>query len=106
MAFSVCQIVLPNENNLVVHSLHFPLGPFQFGGGRVIRPGEVLETKEEKAVKEARTKQLLAAYNNKTGLNVDPKLKSECEEVSIFSDIQILLAFFPFNAHCWAFFLS
>ncbi|KAL2988952.1 hypothetical protein AAZX31_11G112100 [Glycine max] len=51
-----------------------------FGGGRVIRPGEVLETKEEKAVKEARTKQLLAAYKKKTGLNVDPKLKSECEE--------------------------
>ncbi|OIW08730.1 hypothetical protein TanjilG_03406 [Lupinus angustifolius] len=52
-----------------------------YGGGRVIRPGEVLETEEEKAVKEARTKQLLAAYNKEVGLNIDPKLKSECEEV-------------------------
>ncbi|KAL9296386.1 hypothetical protein ACSQ67_022282 [Phaseolus vulgaris] len=52
-----------------------------FGGGRVIRPGEVLETEEEKAVKEARTKQLLAAYKKKYGLNIDPKLKSECEEL-------------------------
>ncbi|KAG4924240.1 hypothetical protein AAZX31_18G116000 [Glycine max] len=84
-----------------------------FGGGRVICPGEVLESKEEKVVKEARTKQLLAAYNNKTGLNVDPKLKSECEELSIFSDIQILQPFFPsfihafpFYAHCWVFFVS
>ncbi|KAJ1428151.1 hypothetical protein SESBI_09155 [Sesbania bispinosa] len=51
-----------------------------FGGGRVIRPGEVLETEEEKAAKEARTKQLLAAYKKKTGLSIDPKLKSECEE--------------------------
>ena len=113
MTFSVSQIVLPNENNLVVHSLRFPLGCFQFGGGRVICPGEVLESKEEKVVKEARTKQLLAAYNNKTGLNVDPKLKSECEELSIFSDIQILQPFFPsfihafpFYAHCWVFFVS
>ena len=113
MAFSVSQIVLPNENNLVVHSLYFPFGRFQFSGGRVICPGEVLESKEEKIVKEARTKQLLAAYNKKTGLNVDPKLKFEYEEVSIYSDHQILLRLFPsfihgfpFYAHCWAFFLS
>ncbi|RDY01320.1 hypothetical protein CR513_15364, partial [Mucuna pruriens] len=51
-----------------------------FGGGRVIRPGEVLETEEEKAVKEARTKQLVAAYKKKIGSNINPKLKSECEE--------------------------
>lgn len=52
-----------------------------FGGGRVINPGEILETEEEKAKKEARTKQMLAAYKKKFGLNIDPKLKSECEEV-------------------------
>nr|BAC41325.1 hypothetical protein [Lotus japonicus] len=51
-----------------------------FGGGRVIRPGEVLETDEEKAMREVRTKQLLAAYKKRTGLDIDPKLKSECEE--------------------------
>ncbi|ERN10996.1 hypothetical protein AMTR_s00160p00077470 [Amborella trichopoda] len=51
-----------------------------FGGGRVIRPGEVLETKEDKAEKQARTRQLLAAYKNKMGLNVDPKTKAECEK--------------------------
>ncbi|RYR69770.1 hypothetical protein Ahy_A03g016322 isoform A [Arachis hypogaea] len=51
-----------------------------FGGGRTIRPGEVLETEEERAAKDARTKQLLAAYKKKTGLVIDPKLKSECEE--------------------------
>ncbi|CAK8576592.1 unnamed protein product [Lathyrus sativus] len=51
-----------------------------FGGGRVIRPGEVLETAEEKAAKEERTKQILAAYKKKHGLNIDPKLKAECQE--------------------------
>ncbi|KAK7814293.1 hypothetical protein CFP56_003351 [Quercus suber] len=51
-----------------------------FGGGRVIRPGEVLETAEEKAAKETRTRQLLAAYRSEMGLDIDPKLKSECEE--------------------------
>ncbi|MED6111147.1 hypothetical protein PIB30_049792 [Stylosanthes scabra] len=51
-----------------------------FGGGRTIRPGEVLETEEEKAAKNARTKQLLAAYKKKTGLIIDPKLKLEGEE--------------------------
>lgn len=51
-----------------------------FGGGRTIRPGEILESEEEKAAKEARTKQMLAAYKKKYGLNIDPKLKIECEE--------------------------
>ncbi|KAI9115253.1 hypothetical protein K1719_013572 [Acacia pycnantha] len=51
-----------------------------YGGGKVIRPGDALETEEEKSAKEERTKQLLAAYKNKIGLNIDPKLKSECEE--------------------------
>ncbi|XP_054816036.1 uncharacterized protein LOC129315909 [Prosopis cineraria] len=51
-----------------------------YGGGRVIRPGDALETEEEKYAKEARTRQLLAAYKKKTGLNIDPKLKYECEE--------------------------
>ncbi|KAK7312315.1 hypothetical protein VNO77_36089 [Canavalia gladiata] len=52
-----------------------------FGGGRDIRPGDVLETEEEKAVKETRTKKLLAAYKKKkTESYIDPKIKSECEE--------------------------
>jgi hypothetical protein len=60
----------------------------QFGGGRVIRPGDILETDEEKAAKEERTKTQLAAYKKKYGLNIDPKLKSECEEVNISFTIQ------------------
>ncbi|KDP40502.1 hypothetical protein JCGZ_24501 [Jatropha curcas] len=51
-----------------------------FGGGRTIRPGDVLETAEERTAKDERTKQLLAAYRKKVGLNVDPKLKLECEK--------------------------
>lgn len=51
-----------------------------FGGGRTIRPGDVLETAEARAAKEERTRQLLAAYKKSVGLNVDPKLKSECEK--------------------------
>lgn len=51
-----------------------------FGGGRNIRPGEALETPEDRAAKEARTRQLIAAYNRKMGLNMDPKLKAECEK--------------------------
>ncbi|XAR54424.1 hypothetical protein NMG60_11029541 [Bertholletia excelsa] len=45
-----------------------------------IRPGEALETAEDKAAKEARTGELLAAYRRKVGLNIDPQLKFECEE--------------------------
>ncbi|KAL9247747.1 hypothetical protein vseg_021147 [Gypsophila vaccaria] len=51
-----------------------------FGGGRTIRPGDELETTEDKAAKEARTRQLLAAYKRKIGLNLDPKLKAECQK--------------------------
>lgn len=53
----------------------------KFGGGRTIRPGDVLEPAEARAAKEERTRQLLAAYKKSVGLNVDPKLKSECEKV-------------------------
>ncbi|OMO61336.1 hypothetical protein COLO4_33459 [Corchorus olitorius] len=51
-----------------------------FGGGRTIRPGEVLETEQERAAKDKRTRELLAAYKNQVGLNVDPKLRSECDK--------------------------
>ncbi|EEF49596.1 uncharacterized protein LOC8270916 [Ricinus communis] len=51
-----------------------------FGGGRTIRPGDVLETAEERAAKDDRTKQLLAAYRKKMGLSIDPKIKFECEK--------------------------
>ncbi|XP_065868438.1 uncharacterized protein [Euphorbia lathyris] len=51
-----------------------------FGGGKTIRPGDVLQTEEERAAKDEKTKQLVAAYKKRMGLNIDPKLKSECEE--------------------------
>ncbi|XP_021752455.1 uncharacterized protein LOC110717952 isoform X2 [Chenopodium quinoa] len=51
-----------------------------FGGGRTIQPGEELETPEERAAKEARSRELIAAYKRKMGLNMDPKLKAECEK--------------------------
>ncbi|KAI3719653.1 hypothetical protein L6452_20555 [Arctium lappa] len=51
-----------------------------YGGGKTIRPGDVLETAESKAAKEARTRQMIAAYKRQIGLNIDPKLKSECEK--------------------------
>ncbi|KAL7234544.1 hypothetical protein ACSBR1_018038 [Camellia fascicularis] len=51
-----------------------------FGGGRVLRPGEVLETSEDKSAKEEHTRELLATYKSKVGLSIDPKLKSECKK--------------------------
>ncbi|KAG6408543.1 hypothetical protein SASPL_131556 [Salvia splendens] len=49
----------------------------KFGGGRTLRPGDALETAEERAAKDERTMQWLAAYKRQYGLN---KLKSECEK--------------------------
>ncbi|XP_023766230.1 uncharacterized protein LOC111914750 isoform X2 [Lactuca sativa] len=51
-----------------------------YGGGKTIRPGDVLETAESKAAKDARTKKMIAAYKRQMGLNIDPKLKAECEK--------------------------
>ncbi|KAL0710962.1 hypothetical protein Bca4012_017940 [Brassica carinata] len=51
-----------------------------FGGGRTIQPGDSVETAEERTAREERTKQLLTAYKESIGLNIDPKLKLECEE--------------------------
>jgi len=50
----------------------------------------VLETAEERAAKEARTRELVAAYKSKIGLKIDPKLKSECEEVCFYQNIILL----------------
>ncbi|KAJ8748778.1 hypothetical protein K2173_011333 [Erythroxylum novogranatense] len=52
-----------------------------FGGGKTIRPGDVLETAEERADKDKRTRELIAAYKKKMGLTIDPKLKYECEKI-------------------------
>ncbi|MCO5599052.1 hypothetical protein L7F22_053151 [Adiantum nelumboides] len=49
-----------------------------YGGGRTIKPGEELETEEEKQARNARTKELLVAYYKKVGLDVDPRIKAEC----------------------------
>ncbi|XP_002973676.2 uncharacterized protein LOC9642587 [Selaginella moellendorffii] len=52
-----------------------------FGGGRTIKPGEELETDEEKKAREAKTKELLAEYRRKMGLDIDPRVSSECQEI-------------------------
>lgn len=52
-----------------------------YGGGRTIRPGESLETPQEKEAREARTKKLLDDYRHKMGLDIDPELKMQCEKI-------------------------
>lgn len=69
----------------------------QFGGGRNIRPREALETPEDRAAKDARTQQLIAAYKRKMGLNMDPKLKAESEKVR--SEIPNLYIIYGFLKH-------
>lgn len=53
----------------------------QFGGGRTIRPGEMLETVEDKAAKQKKSRELIAAYKKRTGLTIDAKTKAECQKV-------------------------
>ncbi|MCD7449725.1 hypothetical protein HAX54_001292 [Datura stramonium] len=71
-----------------------------FGGGRTIRPGDVLESAEEKAAKDARTRELLAAYKSRVGLTIDPNLKLECEKAlkdgDSFMDLGKLKEALPF----------
>ncbi|XP_019102089.1 PREDICTED: uncharacterized protein LOC104699312 [Camelina sativa] len=51
-----------------------------FGGGRTLQPGDSVETAEERIAREAQTKKMLAAYKKSIGLNIDTKLKLECEK--------------------------
>ncbi|OIT07116.1 PREDICTED: uncharacterized protein LOC109226185 [Nicotiana attenuata] len=71
-----------------------------FGGGRTLRPGEALESAEEKAAKEARTRELLAAYKKRVGLSIDPNIKLECEKAlkdgDSFMDLGKLREALPF----------
>lgn len=69
----------------------------QYGGGRTIRPGQVLESSEEKAAKEAQTRKLLSEYKTKMGLNIDPKIKLECEKVCWEWEIQKSCIFFSWS---------
>ncbi|CAA6663538.1 unnamed protein product [Spirodela intermedia] len=69
--------VFPRPSNISKAVFHKPCF---FGGGKNIRPGEVLESTETKAVKEERTRQMIAAYQNKIGLTIDAKVKAECEK--------------------------
>lgn len=54
----------------------------------------MLETAEDKAAKEARTRQLLAAYKNKMGITINPKTKSECEKVYFWKSFSISISAF------------
>ncbi|XP_047306874.1 uncharacterized protein LOC124910291 [Impatiens glandulifera] len=51
-----------------------------YGGGRTIQPGDSLETDEDRAAKQARTRELLSQYKKRTGIKIDPELKDECEK--------------------------
>ena len=53
----------------------------QYGGGRTIRPGESLETEEERAGREAKTRQLLENYRKVAGLDMDAGTKARCQQV-------------------------
>lgn len=71
-----------------------------YGGGRNIKPGDVLETEEQKAAREERTRQMLTAYNRKIGLEVDPEVEAECQkeldEGNSFMDSGYLKEAIPF----------
>ncbi|CAN6333271.1 unnamed protein product, partial [Urochloa humidicola] len=51
-----------------------------YGGGRNIKLGGETQSAEEKAAKDKRTKELIAAYRNRQNMVIDPKTKAECIE--------------------------
>lgn len=51
-----------------------------YGGGRNIRQGGETQSAEEKAAKDKRTKELIAAYRNRQSTIVDAKTKAVCTE--------------------------
>ena len=53
----------------------------QYGGGRNISLGGETLTAEEKAAKDKRTRELLAAYMGGRNKTMDAKTKAECTEV-------------------------
>lgn len=69
------------------------IGWTQYGGGRNIKPGQKLETEEEKIARETKTKKLLDDYKRKLGLDMAPKDKARCERVSFFVVRARFLAF-------------
>ena len=57
----------------------------QYGGGRNIKPGQKLETEEEKVARETKTKKLLDEYRKKLGLDMAAKDRARCERISMSS---------------------
>ncbi|CAN6347051.1 unnamed protein product [Urochloa humidicola] len=54
-----------------------------YGGGRNIKLGGEIQSAEEKAAKDKRTKELIAAYRNRQNMVIDPKTKAECIETEL-----------------------
>lgn len=50
----------------------------------------MLEAAEDRAKKEKRTEEFIAAYKSKMGLTIDPKIKAACEKVYV-NNIQCFL---------------
>eukprot|EP00271_Cylindrocystis_brebissonii_P021813 TRINITY_DN8034_c0_g1_i1.p1 TRINITY_DN8034_c0_g1~~TRINITY_DN8034_c0_g1_i1.p1 ORF type:complete len:559 (-),score=84.98 TRINITY_DN8034_c0_g1_i1:254-1930(-) len=51
-----------------------------YGGGRTIQPGQTLESEDDKAARDLKTRQLLEEYRRLSGLDIDPKIQAECKE--------------------------
>jgi len=50
-----------------------------YGGGRNLKPGQALETEEQKAAREKAYREALSAYRAKAGLDIDPELEEQAE---------------------------
>lgn len=50
-----------------------------YGGGKNIRPGQLLETKEQEADRERSFKLAMQQYKTKMGLDIDPELEAEAD---------------------------
>ena len=67
---------------LPIPPLILPITLHQYGGGRNISLGGETQSAEEKAAKDKRTRELLAAYLGGRNKTLDAKTKAECTEVN------------------------
>jgi hypothetical protein len=54
-----------------------------YGGGRKLQPEDSIMSKEEKEAYDKRLKEKLAKLRRDSGLDIDPEVQAECEELTM-----------------------
>jgi dsDNA-binding SOS-regulon protein len=77
-----------------------------YGGGRKLQPEDSIMSKEEKEAYDKRLKEKLAKLRQDSGLDIDPEVQAECEELTMQGAREAQYAITNVNCkYCYLYFI-